>query len=420
MTTVASTSSPAMTALKFSIVVPTYNEAGGIERLIVSLNDVFTAHQLDGEIVVVDDNSPDGTGAIVDGLAAKYPVRCLHRAGKMGLSSGVIDGWKFARPDSVALGAMDADFSHDVERIARRWSRRSPSGEYGLAIGSRYVPGGGIENWPLHRKITSLVAIALAKPLTPVRDITSRIFSREPPRTRRRRTRSDRFQDRSRSDRESALRTRARSAVRLHRSRRRYVEAQPSRDLQLLATARPHLSRPFVRTTVIPEWLRIRRGPQQALEDAAQWTKCPKCATMLYRPDLAKNLFVCTTCKYHFRMHAFDRISMLVDADFIEIGDDVLPGDPLGWTDKTSYPAETRARSREIETHRRRRLRLRIDRRDSGRARRDGLQLSRRHDGHRRRRASRAFVRRCARAQTSARRVHRFRRRAHGRRHAGA
>jgi acetyl-CoA carboxylase carboxyl transferase subunit beta len=59
---------------------------------------------------------------------------------------------------------------------------------------------------------------------------------------------------------------------------------------------------------------------------------------MLYRPDLVKNLYVCTTCKHHFRMHAFDRIAMLVDADFVEIGGDVVPGDPLGWTDKTSYP----------------------------------------------------------------------------------
>ena len=89
---------------------------------------------------------------------------------------------------------------------------------------------------------------------------------------------------------------------------------------------------------MIPEWLRIRRGPQQALEDAAQWTKCPKCSTMLYRPDLAKNLFVCTTCKHHFRMHAFDRIAMLVDSDFVEIGGEIAPGDPLGWSDKTPYP----------------------------------------------------------------------------------
>jgi dolichol-phosphate mannosyltransferase len=175
MTTVAKTSNPVATALKFSIVVPTYNEAGGIERLIVTVSEVFRSHGLDGEIVVVDDNSPDGTGAIVDRLAATYPVRCLHRPGKMGLSSGVIDGWKFARPESDALGAMDADFSHDANVLPQMVAALA-GGEYGLAIGSRYVPGGGIENWPLRRKITSLVAIALAKPLTPVRDITSGFF----------------------------------------------------------------------------------------------------------------------------------------------------------------------------------------------------------------------------------------------------
>jgi dolichol-phosphate mannosyltransferase len=175
MTTLTSAASTAVTSLKFSIVVPTYNEASGIERLIVSLDQVFKTHRLDGEIVVVDDNSPDGTGAIVDRLAGAYPVRCLHRPGKMGLSSGVIDGWKFARPESDALGAMDADFPHDVNAIPAMVAALA-GGEYGLAIGSRYVPGGGIENWPLHRKITSLVAIALAKPLTPVHDITSGFF----------------------------------------------------------------------------------------------------------------------------------------------------------------------------------------------------------------------------------------------------
>jgi dolichol-phosphate mannosyltransferase len=175
MTVMASTSIPTGTTLKFSIVVPTYNEAGGIERLIISLSDVFKTHGLDGEIIVVDDNSPDGTGAIVDRLAAAYPVRCLHRPGKLGLSSGVIDGWKFARPESEALGAMDADFSHDVNALPAMVAALA-GGEYGLAIGSRYVPGGGIENWPMRRKITSLVAIALAKPLTSVRDITSGFF----------------------------------------------------------------------------------------------------------------------------------------------------------------------------------------------------------------------------------------------------
>jgi dolichol-phosphate mannosyltransferase len=158
--------------MKFSMVIPTYNEAGGIERLIAALDGEFRAYGLDGELIVVDDKSPDGTGAIVDGLAGRYPVRCLHRPGKLGLSSGVIDGWHFARPDSEALGAIDADFSHDVKIVPRMVKALAEDG-YGLAIGSRYVPGGGIVNWPLKRKITSLVAIALAKPLTPIHDITS-------------------------------------------------------------------------------------------------------------------------------------------------------------------------------------------------------------------------------------------------------
>ncbi|MBC5809629.1 MAG: polyprenol monophosphomannose synthase [Candidatus Eremiobacteraeota bacterium] len=161
--------------MRFSIVIPTYNEAGGIERLVSTLDAVFRENGLDGEMIVVDDNSPDGTGKLVDELSTRYSVRCLHRPGKMGLSSGVIDGWKFARPDSEALGAIDADFSHDP-RIIPEMVRALESGRYGLAIGSRYVRGGGIENWPLKRRITSLAAIALAKPLTTVNDITSGYF----------------------------------------------------------------------------------------------------------------------------------------------------------------------------------------------------------------------------------------------------
>src|SRR5689334_23359578 len=163
-----------MGQLKFSFVIPTYNEAGGIERLIRALADVFATHQLDGEIVVVDDNSPDGTGQIVDRLSADFPVRCLHRPGKLGLSSGVIDGWKFARPDSEALGAMDADFSHDIN-IVPKMVEALENG-YGLAVGSRYVPGGGITNWPRRRIINSKVACMLAQPLTPIKDITSGYF----------------------------------------------------------------------------------------------------------------------------------------------------------------------------------------------------------------------------------------------------
>jgi dolichol-phosphate mannosyltransferase len=162
-------------AFPFTIVIPTYNEAGGIEKLLRTLDETFRTYDLDGEIIVVDDNSPDGTGAIVDRLSQELPVRCLHRPGKMGLSSGVIDGWKMARPESVALGAMDADFSHDV-RALPKMVEAVESGKYGLAVGSRYVPGGGIANWPKRRIVTSRVACWLARPLTGVKDVTSGYF----------------------------------------------------------------------------------------------------------------------------------------------------------------------------------------------------------------------------------------------------
>ena len=162
-------------ALPFSVVIPTYNEAGGIEKLLRALDGVFKANGLDGEIIVVDDNSPDGTGAIVDRLAQELPVRCLHRPGKLGLSSGVIDGWKTARKESVALGAMDADFSHDIN-VFPAMVKALESGGYGLAVGSRYVAGGGIANWPKRRIVTSRVACWLARPLTAVRDVTSGYF----------------------------------------------------------------------------------------------------------------------------------------------------------------------------------------------------------------------------------------------------
>lgn len=161
-----------MQKLPFSVVIPTYNEAGGIEKLVRRLDALFRANDLDGEIIVVDDNSPDGTGKIVDGLATTLPVRSLHRPGKLGLSSGVIDGWAFARPESLAVGAIDADFSHDITILPQMVAALA-SGKYGLAIGSRYVPGGGIKNWPQKRIITSKVACLLARPLTNVKDITS-------------------------------------------------------------------------------------------------------------------------------------------------------------------------------------------------------------------------------------------------------
>lgn len=87
----------------------------------------------------------------------------------------------------------------------------------------------------------------------------------------------------------------------------------------------------------MPDWLRRLRERDVPAEDAALWVKCPSCGEMLYRKDLAANLSVCSKCQYHFRMSAYDRINSLVDGDFVEIGNDILPGDPLEWVDKRSY-----------------------------------------------------------------------------------
>jgi acetyl-CoA carboxylase carboxyl transferase subunit beta len=90
----------------------------------------------------------------------------------------------------------------------------------------------------------------------------------------------------------------------------------------------------------MPEWLRVRRGKDAGGRDAAQWSKCAECGEMLYRRDLAANLYVCSRCGHHFRIGAYDRISTIVDGDFTEIGGEVQVGDPLQWSDRKSYPVK--------------------------------------------------------------------------------
>jgi len=93
----------------------------------------------------------------------------------------------------------------------------------------------------------------------------------------------------------------------------------------------------------MPEWLPSRRTKEMPSADAALWSKCSKCGEVLYRRDLAANLYVCSRCGYHFRMSAYDRIASIADGDFVEIGQNVAPNDPLGWSDKRSYEAKLRA-----------------------------------------------------------------------------
>jgi acetyl-CoA carboxylase carboxyl transferase subunit beta len=90
----------------------------------------------------------------------------------------------------------------------------------------------------------------------------------------------------------------------------------------------------------MPDWLSVRRSKDAQAHDAALWTKCPKCGEVLYRRDLAANAFVCPKCNHHFRMSAYDRIDSIVDGDFVEVGAEIVAGDPLGWVDKKTYPAK--------------------------------------------------------------------------------
>lgn len=92
----------------------------------------------------------------------------------------------------------------------------------------------------------------------------------------------------------------------------------------------------------IPEWLR-GRAKESPGEDAALWSKCPKCSEVLYRRDLSANQWVCPRCGHHFRMAAYDRLATLLDGDFTEIGAEIEPGDPLKWVDKKSYQSKLAA-----------------------------------------------------------------------------
>ncbi len=156
-----------------SIIVPTYNERERLEELVAAVSAVFGEHAIDGEVVVVDDNSPDGTGAIADALAARYPVQVVHRAGKQGLGSAVIAG--FARARGATLGVMDADLSHPPSVLPGLLAALRAL-DVDVVVGSRYIPGGASKNWPMARLAMSRFACLLARPLTPVHDATSGLF----------------------------------------------------------------------------------------------------------------------------------------------------------------------------------------------------------------------------------------------------
>ena len=158
--------------MKITIVLPTYNEAENLPKLVSAL---FLL-PLDLSVLVVDDNSPDGTGQIAEDLAGAHPgrVHVLHRAGKLGLRSAYVEGFhKAFELGAEAVVQMDADFSHDPV-VLKEMARCLPDCD--VVIGSRYVKGGSLDdNWPLWRKVLSGFGNMYARTILrfPLHDVTT-------------------------------------------------------------------------------------------------------------------------------------------------------------------------------------------------------------------------------------------------------
>jgi len=155
------------------LVLPTYNEAENVGALVRAALPKLKASGLPHRILIVDDNSPDGTGALADELAQEFEcVQVLHRPGKQGLGRAYLAGFAVALSAGADLVMeMDADFSHDPSDLPRLIAAAEAAD---LVLGSRYVPGGGVTQWGRMRRFVSRGGSAYARWLldVPVRDLT--------------------------------------------------------------------------------------------------------------------------------------------------------------------------------------------------------------------------------------------------------
>ena len=156
-----------------SIIIPTYQERENLQVLVGRIFQVLKAHKIVGEVVIVDDDSPDGTSEVARELASQYNLRVLIRKDERGLATAVLRGFEEAQYDTLCV--MDADLSHPPEKLPDLISPVA-SKQTDMAIGSRYIDGGGLENWPWKRKWISKAATLLAKPLSHVKDPMSGFF----------------------------------------------------------------------------------------------------------------------------------------------------------------------------------------------------------------------------------------------------
>jgi dolichol-phosphate mannosyltransferase len=160
--------------VRLVVCLPTYDERDNLEPMARALGDVFAAGGLDGRVLVVDDNSPDGTGELADGLAAELGfLDVLHRERKEGLGPAYVAGFRRALDTGAELVAsMDCDFSHDPADLPRLVAAAERAG---VGLGSRYVRGGGTKNWSAVRRAVSRGGSLYARAILglPVRDPTS-------------------------------------------------------------------------------------------------------------------------------------------------------------------------------------------------------------------------------------------------------
>ncbi len=156
---------------KLSIIIPTYNEAENVEPLLAEIFKFLGPVVAETEVIIVDDNSPDGTGEVAEKLKNSYPVRVIHRSGKLGLGSAVRAG--FAAAKGELLGVMDGDLSHDpliLPDILKALEQND------IVIASRFVEKGAVERWAWWRKATSKIGVWLTRRLTRVGDPLSGYF----------------------------------------------------------------------------------------------------------------------------------------------------------------------------------------------------------------------------------------------------
>lgn len=160
------------------MIIPTYNEVENVGVIIPRLVKILGKEGIPFEIIVMDDNSPDGTAKKVRRLSRKYPqARVVVRKENRGLSPSVIDGYAEASGDVLLV--MDADMSHPPEVVPEMYRAIVDRGA-DISVGSRHAKEGGIENWPLSRKIISWGAALLARPLTSCSDPMSGFFAVRP------------------------------------------------------------------------------------------------------------------------------------------------------------------------------------------------------------------------------------------------